>query len=295
MPLEEFIISVYCLIDDLYSSTISEPIRKRGTPPNLSDSEVLTMEIVAEWLGIHEDKAIWKYFRRDWLHFFPTLPDRSQFVRQGANLWRVKQLLHKKLVQMLGTDSSELHIIDGFPIDVCVRTRAPRSRCFKGEAWYGHCASKKKDFYGFQGHLVVDQRGIPSALQLTAANVDERDAAYDFFDEFIGLLLGDKGYIRPELKHDCALTDIDLQTPLRRNMRDERPKSFVSLVMRIRRRIETTIGQLVKYFDIEHCNCRDMWHLTSRMGRKLLAYTVGFFFNIQVGKEPAQFEALISA
>ena len=55
MPLEEFIISVYCLIDDLYSSTISEPIRKRGTSPKLSDSEVLTMEIVAEWLGIRED------------------------------------------------------------------------------------------------------------------------------------------------------------------------------------------------------------------------------------------------
>ena len=144
-------------------------------------------------------------------------------------------------------------------------------------------------------HLVVDQRGIPSAFQLTAANVDERDAAYDFFDELTGLLLGDKGYIRPELKNDCALTGIDLQTPLRRNMRDERPRSFVSLVMRIRRRIETTIGQLVKYFDIEHCNCRDMWHLTSRMGRKLLAYTVGSFFNIQAGKEPAQFEGLISA
>ncbi len=295
MPLEEFIISVFCLIDDLYFSNITEPIRKRGTPPRLSDSEVLTMEIVAEWLGIHEDKAIWKYFRREWLHFFPSLPDRSQFVRQGANLWRVKQRLQAALLQLLGADCSSLHIIDGFPIEVCVRTQATRSRCFKGEAWFGHCALKKRDFFGFQGHLVVDMRGIPSGFQLTAANVDERDAAYDFLDDIAGLLLGDKGYIRPELKNACKAEGIDLQTPLRRNMNDDRPKWFVRLIMRLRRRVETTIGQLVKYFDIEHCGGRDMWHLTSRMGRKLLAFTVGAYMNIQAGKEPAQFEGLISA
>ncbi|MTI11575.1 transposase, partial [Sansalvadorimonas verongulae] len=146
-----------------------------------------------------------------------------------------------------------------------------------------------------QGHLVVDQRGIPSAFQLTAANIDERDTAYDFLDNITGLLLGDKGYIRPELETDCKLEGIDLQTPLRRNMRDDRPKCFVKLIMRIRRRVETTIGQLVKYFDIEHCGCRDMWHLTSRIGRKILAFTVGAYLNIQAGKEPAQFEGLISA
>ena len=109
------------------------------------------------------------------------------------------------------------------------------------------------------------------------------------------MLLGDKGYIRPEFKSDCEAVGIDLQTPLRRNMKDKRPKKFVKLIMRIRRKIETVIGLLEKYFAIESCNCRDMWHLTSRMARKILAFTVGNYLNIQAGKEPMQFANIISA
>lgn len=295
MPVEEFIITIFCLIDDLYSELFPQPIRQRGFPPKLSDSEVIAMEIVAEWLGIHEDLAIWKYFQQHWLHFFPSIPDRSQFVRQGANLWRVKQELHEALVQKLGADHADLHIVDGFPIEVCVRTRVANSKAFKGEAWFGYCASKKKKFYGFQGHLLIDARGIPVALQLTPANVDERDAAYDFLEKISGMLIGDKGYIRPEFKNDCHALGIDLQTPVRKNMQDNRPKWFIKLILRIRRRIETVIGQLAKYFDIESCGCRDMWHLTSRVARKILAFTVGNYLNIQAGKEPMQFEGLIAA
>ena len=295
MPIEEFIITTFCLIDDLYITFISEPIRQRGFAPKHSDSEVITMEIVAEWLGIHEDKAIWQYFRQHWSHLFPSIPDRSQFTRQGANLWRVKQILQEVLVKKLHADRSDLHIIDGFPVEVCCRTRVAQSSAFKGEAWFGYCAAKKKHFYGFQGHLVIDARGVPVAFQLTPPNVDERDAAYDFLDNITGMLLGDKGYIRPEFSEDCAALGIDLQTPLRRNMKDQRPKWFVKLIMRIRRRIETVIGQLSGFFDIERCGCKDMWHLTSRMARKMLAFNVGVYLNVQAGKEPTQFEGLISA
>ena len=78
-------------------------------------------------------------------------------------------------------------------------------------------------------------------------------------------------------------------------MKDKRPKKFVRLIMRIRRRIETVIGQLAAYFDIEHCGCRDMWHMTARVARKLLAYNVGVLFNVQAGRPAIQFENLIAA
>ena len=55
------------------------------------------------------------------------------------------------------------------------------------------------------------------------------------------LLIGDKGYIKPSLKSDCHSYGIDLQTPLRKNMIDSRPKWFVRQLMKIRRRIETVI------------------------------------------------------
>ena len=49
------------------------PLRKRGEKPSLSDSEVLTMEIVGEYLGHGSDKAIWSYFKEHWPHFFPKI------------------------------------------------------------------------------------------------------------------------------------------------------------------------------------------------------------------------------
>ena len=51
MPEEEFIINVFCLIDDLFQQLFPNALRTRGYEPKLSDSEVITIEIVGEWLG----------------------------------------------------------------------------------------------------------------------------------------------------------------------------------------------------------------------------------------------------
>jgi hypothetical protein len=51
--IEEFIIAVFCCVDDLLKEiTKEEPIQRKGFKPALADSEVLTMEIVAEYQGI---------------------------------------------------------------------------------------------------------------------------------------------------------------------------------------------------------------------------------------------------
>ena len=94
--------------------------------------------------------------------------------------------------------------------------------------------------------------GIPVSVSLTPANVDERGAAYDLIEVITGLLPGDKGYIRPVFKEDCDAVGIDLQTPLKKNMKDNRSKKFVKLIMRVRRRIETVIGQLAQYSSLEN-------------------------------------------
>ena len=70
--MNEFIITVFCCVDDaLAAVTQGQPLRAKGFAPALSDSEVLTMEIVAEYQGIDADQAIWQYFRR---HGCPNFP-----------------------------------------------------------------------------------------------------------------------------------------------------------------------------------------------------------------------------
>ena len=59
MDLNTFIIAVFCLIDDWLKT--QRPLRQRGPAPKLHDSEVLTIEVVGEFLGIDTDKGLFGY------------------------------------------------------------------------------------------------------------------------------------------------------------------------------------------------------------------------------------------
>ena len=96
MDLDTFITTVFCEVDDMLPSLLGRRcLRSRGPDPTLSDGEVLTIEMVGEFLGLDQDKAIFDYFRRYYGHFFPglLLIHRTTFTRQAANLWALKWLL----------------------------------------------------------------------------------------------------------------------------------------------------------------------------------------------------------
>ena len=102
MPIEDFIIIVFCLVDKMFDVVISEErLRKRGFSPKLTDVEIITMEIVGEFIGIDTDKGIWSYFKFHWLEWFPALGSRVNFVKQTANLWRIKQKIQEALSNKL--------------------------------------------------------------------------------------------------------------------------------------------------------------------------------------------------
>lgn len=292
--IDEFIIAVFCCIDDLLQElTQGQRIRQKGFAPALADSEVLTMEIVAEYQGIDNDQAIWSYFRRHWQSFFPHLPSRSAFVRQAASLWQYKQLLQQKLAERLGASSDNIHLIDGLPIPLCGFSRAPQCRRFEGVAAYGYCAAKKQIYYGFHGHLLISATGVITHIALTAANGSEREALWEVVPGIRGLLIGDKGYLSQALKQELHGFGIELETALRCNMPETRHPNQVKLLQRMRRLIETVIGQLVERFHFEKVWARDLWHLTSRLNRKLLAHTVCYWLN-RHQPEPLQFDNLVT-
>jgi DDE family transposase len=295
MSLEDFIITVFCIIDDEYKKMIGRRnLRQRGRHSNLSDSEVITMEVVGEYLGKDCDKSIWEYFKNHWKHFFPRIPDRSNFARQAANLHAIKHMLQERLAIALGALNDSLHLIDGFPMPVCKFARAYFSQVFKGDVSYGYCATKREKYYGFRGHLVISSIGVITAATYTAASVDERDVCPELVERLQGLLLGDKGFIRPLLQEELHVNRLYLQTPLRENMDDKRSKKFLNWLKSTRRLIESVIGQLTERFHIEKIRARDLWHETSRFWRKLLAHTVCVKISIDQGNEPLQFEQLMA-
>ncbi len=90
MEIYDFIVTTFVTVDDLIQEFfLGRELRERGSLPKLSDSEVITMEMVGEYLGLDTDKGIYQYFKRHWLDCFSQLPDRTNFARQCANLWKV--------------------------------------------------------------------------------------------------------------------------------------------------------------------------------------------------------------
>ena len=56
--------------------------------------------------------------------------------------------------------SNNIRVIDSMPIPVCEFGRSHFSKCFKGEASYGICASKKETYFGFKFHALTTVDGF---------------------------------------------------------------------------------------------------------------------------------------
>ena len=130
MDLETLIIAVFCLVDDFVRDLCHDHrLRQRGPMPVLADSEVLTVEIVGEFLGLDTDQGLHAYFRRHFGHLFPGLQavHRTTFARQAANLWATKHALWRRLLAMAGHDPA-VTLVDSMPVPVCRFARAHRCR-----------------------------------------------------------------------------------------------------------------------------------------------------------------------
>lgn len=106
--------------------------------PQLSDAEALTLEVIGEYLGLAQDKQLFEYLRRHYQHFFPALGHihRTTFVRQSANLWKVKEQVWQRLLSAIEHDRG-VSLIDSFPVPVCRFARASRCRLLRGISAYG--------------------------------------------------------------------------------------------------------------------------------------------------------------
>ena len=109
---------------------------------------------------------------------------------------------------------------------------------------------------------------------LGPANIDEREMLDA--SAMSGLLFADKGLISADLADQLAGRGVDLTTPPRANMKDDRPPWLIRQAMRLRRGIETAFGRLVEDFGVLRNKGRDFWR--ARFLRKVLAYNLSLRF-----------------
>lgn len=295
LDLPDFLVAVYCLIDDAFKVLFSGlKLRQRGPAPALSDPELVAMLVVGEHLSLHHDKAIWRYFQAHFKAWFPRLPCRSSFVRQAANLWVVFDVLRIYLLHLMGVEEAQRQAIDSFPTRLCRLARAGRCRRFQGQATLGYCASQKEWYHGFKSHLVVTSEGAILALQMTPANVDDREASWEILQEHAGAVFGDKGYLGRLFIEAMARVGIRLHTPLRKNMKDYDSDHNYAVCI-ARKIVETVISQLTERYGMNTTKARDAWHLTGRVNRKLLAHTAGGYLCQKHGYRATELDLLLAA
>jgi hypothetical protein len=291
VDLSTFIVAVFCLIDDRLMDL--GRLRARGPAPKLCDSEVITIELVGEFLGMDEDTELFAYFRRHYAHFFPNLlrVHRTTFSRQAANLWKAKEFLWQELLAETPHDPA-FALADSFPLPACLFARAHRCRRFEGEAAFGKDTLLKQTFYGFRVHARVCWPGVITHFSLAPANAHELSVAPELTERTSGLLVGDRNYHSPKTKEELAGWGVELLAPYCSKKRDPDPKRS-ALLSRFRYRIDTVFSQLVGRYCIKRVWARDLWHLMSRLLRKVLSHTVALLLNHRIGNQPLQLSKLL--
>lgn len=294
MDPDSLMIAVFCLVDDALPRVTPGRLRRRGPRPVLADSEVLTVELVGEYLGLDRDTEVFSYFRRHYAHFFPKLREvhRTTFTRQAANLWRVKEALWQRLLPETGCDPAWA-MVDSFPVAVCRFARAPRSRTFRGEAGFGKDHTIKQTFYGFRLHARVAWPGVVTRLSVCAADASDVAVLEELADETAGVCLGDRNYWSPDLHAQLRERGLEMLVPFKKATRDPAPERSRRIAS-IRYRIETVFSQLCERFSVKRVWARDLWHLSSRLLRKVLAHTAAIILNRAQGNEPLRLAELLT-
>jgi hypothetical protein len=295
MSLADMLLHVFCRVDDALRHLRLEQPRERGPGPILADAEVITVEIVGELLGLSCDKALYAHFRRHHRADFPALArvHRTTFLRQAANLWKVKQALHKELAARLVPDDA-CWLVDSVPLYACKFSRAKHSRLFSGQAAYGYDHAQRQTYYGSRLHVRASREGVIRAFELAPADVSDR-AALPALDLPLGSQgIGDRNYWSPPLSDELAAAGIRLHAPC--SSRSKGPDPARSAAMSQERwLIEAVRGQLAGRYELKRVRARDLWHLCHRVARKVLSHTVAVMLCVRSRVPPLRFARLLAA
>ena len=181
-------------------------------------------------------------------------------------------------------DYDNIRVIDSMPIPVCEFGRAHFSKCFKGEASYGRCPSKKQTYFRFKFHELTTIDGFLTDYVITPANIDDRNVVWDLCEKY-NSIISDKGYVNKRLTPELKLKkDINLLFLKRENSKENYQKEIRQLIFKVRRRIEASFSQLTEQLNLNKVKSKSMLGFITRTSIKVLSHNISFLINKLMGK-----------
>lgn len=279
LPLADLFVEVYVRIDDALASPAIPVPRRPGPAPACSDAEVLTLAVVRHLLARRSERAFLAEVQREWAHYFPHVPHRSEFNRRVRWLWGAFELLRQQAAAALPVDPWQQVDTSALPVKHPSRVRGP-------DAWdgphglhagFGRDAAHAEWFYGVRLALRTDLGSrVVRAWSLVPAAVDERVVADDLLAGVAcrGLLL-DRGFLGAAWAARYAARGIQVVVAHSRADRQRLPAAVRRPVAALRNRIETTLGEItdVDGLRLARHGAHTFWGLLTRTAATLLAHT----------------------
>ena len=282
--------ALYCLVDECYQPLAARYDHRPGPAPACSDSEVITLTLVAELWSMDEEVAFLAYMRRHWRALFPVLPERSRYNRRRRALQQVTAQIRRQVLRLLDLVQplDTLWLIDSLPLPVVGFAHARGRHRWRGLASYGYNAAKKMTFYGFKLHLLATAGGLILDFALAPAHLGDGTLTETLLrDKPAATVLGDKAYLNAPLQAALrAEQELVLLTPTRANQRVQQNPALTPLITHFRQAIETLNSQLSAQFQIECNKAKSPDGLCARVQAKLTAHTVGMLLNALAHRPP---------
>jgi hypothetical protein len=310
---DTFLTTVYVLVD---TAVAHQPPRPRhGRPPRMSDSEIVTLMLVGQFLGGSERHLLrWAdaYLRP----YFPGLISQSSFNRRSRTLAIRCAWLMQQVLAQLPLETDPFEIVDGLAVPVAHLARSHRRATFAAsEADLGYGGVGKQPYYGVQVVLCVTASGPITGFVLAPARTEERWLFSQLLrwrcDPGLPLLTGDvlthqvsrsrrrtftgpTGPILGPMTAGTSRTNVyladqgftgvawqqlwhDAQATV--CTQDHLPPSSRRLFRRARQVVETVNGQLVDVFGIRYPKAHTQDGLVTRIVAKCAALNVGIVLN----------------
>ncbi len=121
---------------------------------------------------------------------------------------------------------------------------------------------------------MINEIGEIQAFTLTGGNVDDRKPVPDLTQKLVGLLFGDKGYIKKDLFFKLLDRNLKLITKIKKGMKNALISLNEKIFLRKRSIIETVFGYLKNRLEIEHTRHRSPINFLVHIFSTLISYSL---------------------
>ncbi|MCT1174291.1 IS982 family transposase [Lactococcus lactis] len=261
---------VYLLtsIETLYQTRVSLEVQNRKNV-HLATSDCLVITCYL-WGVLHFSETL-KAKHQLAQSLFPNFLEYSRFVRRCNALLPSIQLICQALVfkEVEGIDVS---VIDSFPIPLCQPIRNFRSKVLGDYANIGYNSTKGQYFYGCKYHALVSELGYVIDYVISPASIADSTMAEEVLSQFgTPIVLGDMGYLGQVLHDRLELKEIELITPVRRNMKK---KDITFPNFSKRRKVIERVFSFLTNLGAELCKSRSSYGFQVKLEVTLLTYSL---------------------